>query len=58
MLAGVLRLGKFVRLIPHPAMMGFVNGLAIVIFLSQLEMFKVRTGDASQWLSVLRFGGC
>ena len=51
MLAGVLRLGKFVRLIPHPVMMGFVNGLAIVIFLSQLEMFKVRTGDASQWLS-------
>ena len=40
MLAGVLKLGKFVRLIPHPVMMGFVNGLAIVIFLSQLGMFK------------------
>jgi SulP family sulfate permease len=40
-LAGVLKLGKFVRLIPHPVMMGFVNGLAIVIFLSQLGMFKV-----------------
>lgn len=39
MLAGVLKLGKFVRLIPHPVMMGFVNGLAIVIFLSQLSMF-------------------
>ncbi|MBD3639089.1 MAG: SulP family inorganic anion transporter [Crocinitomicaceae bacterium] len=39
-LAGVLKLGKFVRLIPHPVMMGFVNGLAIVIFLSQLGMFK------------------
>ena len=38
--AGLLRLGKFVRLIPHPVMMGFVNGLAIVIFLSQLGMFK------------------
>ncbi|MEH0155195.1 SulP family inorganic anion transporter [Limibacter armeniacum] len=38
-LAGVLKLGKFVRLIPHPVMMGFVNGLAIVIFLSQLGMF-------------------
>ena len=38
--AGVFRLGKFVRLIPHPVMMGFVNGLAIVIFLSQLGMFK------------------
>ncbi len=38
---GFLRLGKFVRLIPHSVMMGFVNGLAIVIFLSQLNMFKV-----------------
>ncbi|EDM44061.1 sulfate permease (SulP) [unidentified eubacterium SCB49] len=37
--AGVLRLGKFVRLIPHPVMMGFVNGLAIVIFRSQLGLF-------------------
>ncbi|WP_025742317.1 SulP family inorganic anion transporter [Aquimarina pacifica] len=44
MLAGVLRLGKFVRLIPHPVMMGFVNGLAIVIFLSQLGMFKENIG--------------
>ncbi len=50
-LAGVLRLGKFVRLIPHPVMMGFVNGLAIVIFLSQLGMFKTTTPDGSQkWL--------
>jgi SulP family sulfate permease len=40
-LAGVFRFGKFVRLIPHPVMMGFVNGLAIVIFLAQLDMFKV-----------------
>lgn len=39
MLAGLFKLGKFVRLIPHPVMMGFVNGLAIVIFLSQLAMF-------------------
>ncbi len=38
--AGLLRLGKFVRMIPHSVMMGFVNGLAIVIFLSQLGMFK------------------
>ncbi len=40
MLAGVFKLGKFVRLIPYPVMMGFVNGLAIVIFLSQLKMFQ------------------
>ena len=38
-LAGVLKIGKFVRLIPHPVMMGFVNGLAIVIFWAQVKMF-------------------
>jgi SulP family sulfate permease len=49
-LAGLFRLGKFVRLIPHPVMMGFVNGLAIVIFLSQLSLFKhVSNGEAS-WI--------
>ena len=45
-LAGVLRMGKFVRMIPHSVMMGFVNGLAIVIFTSQLGMFQ--TGG--EWL--------
>jgi SulP family sulfate permease len=49
-LAGVLKLGKFVRLIPHPVMMGFVNGLAIVIFLSQLGMFKTTVGGEQQWI--------
>jgi SulP family sulfate permease len=50
-LAGVLKMGKFVRLIPHPVMMGFVNGLAIVIFLSQLDMFKTMTPEgAGSWL--------
>ncbi|MGY8950391.1 MAG: SulP family inorganic anion transporter [Flavobacteriales bacterium] len=44
--AGVLKMGKFVRMIPHSVMMGFVNGLAIVIFTSQLGMFKV----GGQWL--------
>ncbi len=39
-LAGVFRLGKFIRLVPHPVMLGFVNGLAIVIFLAQLSQFK------------------
>ena len=42
-MAGLFKLGKFVRLIPHPVMMGFVNGLAIVIFISQLGMFKRKT---------------
>ncbi len=49
-LAGVLKLGKFVRLIPHPVMMGFVNGLAIVIFLSQLGMFKEKVNEENVWL--------
>jgi len=40
-LAGVLRLGKFIRLVPYPVMLGFVNGLAIVIFLAQLKQFQV-----------------
>ncbi len=49
-LAGVLRLGKFVRLIPQPVMMGFVNGLAIVIFLSQLNMFRENVGGERVWM--------
>ncbi len=44
-LAGVFKLGKFIRMVPHPVMLGFVNGLAIVIFLAQLTQFK--TEDAS-----------
>lgn len=45
--AGYFKMGKFVRMIPHSVMMGFVNGLAIVIFTSQLGMFKMD----GQWLS-------
>lgn len=49
--AGLFKLGKFVRLIPHPVMMGFVNGLAIVIFLSQLGLFKTTNSEGeSVWL--------
>ena len=44
--AGLFRLGKFVRMIPYPVIMGFVNGLAIVIFISQLGMFK----SQGEWL--------
>lgn len=49
-LAGLFRLGKFVRLIPHPVMMGFVNGLAIVIFLSQLSLFKHVSNGEALWI--------
>ncbi len=41
MAAGFFKLGKFIRMVPQPVMMGFVNGLAIVIFTSQLNLFKV-----------------
>ncbi|MGA0828717.1 MAG: SulP family inorganic anion transporter, partial [Flavobacteriaceae bacterium] len=57
MLAGLLKLGKFIRLVPHPVIFGFVNGLAIIIFLSQLEQFKSADGA---WLSgapLYVFGG-
>ena len=46
--AGLLKLGKFIRMVPHPVMLGFVNGLAIVIFLAQLGQFGV-AGDPG-WL--------
>jgi len=50
--AGVLRLGKFIRIVPYPVMLGFVNGLAIVIFLAQLQNFRVTSADGVQeWLS-------
>lgn len=49
--AGVLRLGKFIRIVPHPVMLGFVNGLAIVIFLAQLQHFQVTSADGvKHWL--------
>ena len=49
--AGLFRLGKFVRLIPHSVMLGFVNGLAIVIFMAQLGQFKTGVGPDAAWLS-------
>ena len=57
--AGLMQWGKFIRLVPHPVMLGFVNGLAIVIFLAQLTQFKdpdtlVNTGHGiggGEWLS-------
>ena len=52
-LAGALRLGKFIRIVPHPVMLGFVNGLAIVIFLAQLSNFQTAnvTGGNTEWMS-------
>nr|MBP6316360.1 SulP family inorganic anion transporter [Chitinophagaceae bacterium] len=48
MLTGFLKLGKLIRLVPHPVIFGFVNGLAIIIFMSQLEQFKDSSGN---WLT-------
>jgi len=47
-LAGLLKLGKLMRLVPHPVIFGFVNGLAIIIFMSQLDQFKDASGH---WLT-------
>jgi len=47
LLAGVFKLGKLMRLVPHPVIFGFINGLAIIIFMAQIGQFK--TGDGS-WL--------
>lgn len=50
---GALRLGKFIRLVPHPVIFGFVNGLAIVIFLAQFGQFKAIPpgGGPAEWVS-------
>ena len=50
--AGVFHLGKFIRLVPHPVMLGFVNGLAIIIFLAQMSQFQVPDASGTlQWMS-------
>jgi SulP family sulfate permease len=49
---GLLRLGKFIRMVPHPVMLGFVNGLAIVIFLAQMGRFKIKDASgAEHWMA-------
>ena len=52
LLAGIFKLGKFIRMVPQPVMLGFVNGLAIVIGISQLSQFKtVNAIGQSVWIS-------
>ena len=49
---GVLRMGKFIRLVPQPVIYGFLNGLALVIFLSQLSQFKIKDeNEVEHWLT-------
>ena len=50
--AGVMRWGKFIRMVPHPVMLGFVNGLAIVIGLAQIDQFKITDASGQRdWLA-------
>ncbi len=51
MVFGVLRLGKLIRMVPHPVMLGFVNGLAIIIATAQLGHFRQNTTQGEQWLT-------
>lgn len=50
-LAGILRMGKLIRLVPHPVMFGFVNGLAIIIFTAQFSQFKTSLAPDADWMS-------
>lgn len=50
-LVGLFKLGKLIRLVPQPVMYGFVNGLAVVIFMAQLQQFKTTAGGHEVWLS-------
>ena len=50
-MVGLLKLGKFIRLVPQPVMFGFVNGLAVVIFMSQFEQFKTIVNGETEWLT-------
>jgi SulP family sulfate permease len=50
-IVGLLKLGKFIRLVPQPVMFGFVNGLAIIIFMSQLEQFKTVVNGQTEWIT-------
>lgn len=49
-LVGIFRLGKFVRLIPQPVMYGFLNGLAVIIFMAQVAQFKVADNGITSWM--------
>ena len=51
LMIGVFKLGKFIRLVPQPVMYGFVNGLAIIIFMAQIDQFKTIINGQSVWLT-------
>jgi sulfate permease, SulP family len=51
LILGILKLGKYTRIIPYPVMLGFLNGLSIVIFLAQWSQFKIKTNGVETWLN-------
>lgn len=50
-IVGACKLGRFVRLIPQPVMYGFLNGLAVIIFMAQVAQFQTKNGDSTTWLT-------
>lgn len=48
---GILKLGKYARMIPYPVMLGFLNGLSLVILISQFDLFKVNTATGREWMA-------
>lgn len=50
-IVAIFNLGRFIKIVPHPAILGFVNGLAIVIFIAQLGHFKTGMNSDAQWLA-------
>lgn len=50
LLVGIFKLGKFVRLIPQPVMFGFLNGLAVIIFMAQVQQFKIKENGVDVWM--------
>ena len=51
LVVGILKLGKFIRLVPQSVMYGFVNGLAIIIFMAQIAQFQDSNDGVSTWIS-------
>jgi SulP family sulfate permease len=56
MLFGIFKMGKFIRMVPHPVMLGFLNGLAIIIFKAQFEMFQIGHGEHAHWIEGAQMG--
>lgn len=56
LLIGILKLGKYARMIPYPVMLGFLNGLSLVILISQFDLFKINTAGGRDWMPGMDLG--